>query len=75
MRRHKISRFTVRDYLIDRTTDELRGDARFIATKIEFHQRDGEPNWDADIGRAEAIVLKAFGAAVLKLKREYDIAW
>ena len=71
----KISRFTVRDYLIDRTTDELRSDARFIATKIEFSRRDGEPNWDANIGRAEAVVLKAFGAALLKLQREYDIAW
>lgn len=75
MSRIKISRFIVRDYLIDRTAHELRGDARFIATKIEFRRRDGEPNWDADIGRAESVVLKAFGAAVLKLQREYDIAW
>jgi len=75
MSRKKISRFTVRDCLIDRTTAELGSDARFIVTKIEFSKQDGEPNWDANIGRAEPMVLKAFGAALLKLQREYDIAW
>ncbi len=75
MSRKKISRFTVRDYLIDRTTAELRSDARFIVTKIEFRKKDGEPNWDANIGVAESVVLKAFDAALLKLQREYDIAW
>jgi hypothetical protein len=71
----KISQLIVRDYLIDRTTDELRGDARFIAKKIEFRPRDGEPNWDANIGLAELVVLKAFGRALVKLQRVYDIDW
>ena len=75
MTRKKISRFTVRDYLIDRTTAELRSDARFIVTKIEFRKKDGVPNWEANIGVADSVVLKAFAAALLKLQREYDIAW
>jgi hypothetical protein len=75
MMRTKIPLDQIRNYLIDWTTDELRADARFIAKSIEIRQREGEPNWDANIGISIPAVVAAFGRAVGRLRREYDIEW
>jgi hypothetical protein len=72
MPRQMLPLAAIRAFLIDRTTDMLRRDARFIAAKLEFRQRDGEPNWDANIGIADPVVIRAFGAALNELQREYD---
>jgi hypothetical protein len=73
--RTKIPLSAMRDYLIDQTTDALRRDARMIAGQLVIRKREGVPNWDANIGIAPPIVLKAFGVALKALQREHDIEW
>jgi hypothetical protein len=75
MGRTKISLTTMRDYLIDQTSDALRRDARMIAGQLIIRKRDGTPNWDANIGIAPPPLLKAFAVALNALQGEYDIEW
>jgi hypothetical protein len=73
--RQKLTVNTIRDYLIDQTTDALRRDARFIAPHIVIRRRDDEPNWDASVGVQRPKVLEAFTFVQRQLQAEYDIAW
>jgi hypothetical protein len=75
MQRQTISLEQLRAYLIDRTTDFLRRDARFIHTELKVRQRDGTPNWDANIGIAPPKVLEAFADSLAEQQREFDVAW
>jgi hypothetical protein len=70
--RKKITVTVARDYLIDRTTDFLGRDARFIAGQIKLRKLDREPNWDATIDVSGPDVVTAFGRAT---QREYNIEW
>jgi hypothetical protein len=75
MRRTKITLDEMKNYLIDGTTYELVADATFVAKSIEIRQREGQPNWDANIGISIPAVVAAFGRAVRRLQREHDIQW
>ena len=55
---------------------ELTGeDGRRFREQIEYRQREGEPNWDANIGIASPPFLKAFAIAMDKVKAFYDVQW
>jgi|HubBroStandDraft_6_1064221.scaffolds.fasta_scaffold1123639_1 hypothetical protein len=75
MPRQKLPLNSVRDFLIDQTTDALRRDARIIAPYLNIRERTGEPNWDANIGIAEPSIIRAFGIALLNVQRDYDVDW
>jgi hypothetical protein len=75
MPRQKLPLNTVRDFLIDQTTDALHRDARIIAPYLNIRERAGEPNWDANIGIAEPSIIRAFCAALLNVQRDYDVDW
>jgi hypothetical protein len=55
---------------------ELTGeDGRRFREQIEYRQREGEPNWDANIGTTSTPFLKAFAIAMDKVKAFYDVQW
>ncbi len=75
MQRLTVNLEHLRAFLIDRTTDFLGRDARFIHTGLKVRQRDGTPNWDANIGVASPKVLEAFAHSLAEQQREFDVAW
>ena len=55
---------------------ELTGeDGRRFRNQIEYRQRDGVPNWDANLGIAAPHFLTAFGIAMDKVSAFYDVRW
>jgi hypothetical protein len=61
---NKLSAAEIVDALVKQTTRELGRDAEFIRDQIGLRRRDGDPNWDANIGLAPPTVLAAFGRAL-----------
>jgi hypothetical protein len=68
----KVSETTLRQILVDETGRRLGTDARHIVDKITIAHRQGEPNWDADIGMVGLATHKAFAAAREKVRKLYD---
>jgi hypothetical protein len=55
---------------------ELTGeDGRHFRKQIEYRQREGEPNWDANLGLAAPHFLKAFVVALDRVRTFYDVQW
>jgi hypothetical protein len=55
---------------------ELTGeDGRRFRKQIEYRQREGEQNWDANLGLAAPHFLKAFLVALDKVRTFYDVQW
>jgi hypothetical protein len=75
MLRQKLPLAEIRKIIVDQTTVRLQRDDQFLAPQITFHERDGEPNWDANIDVNLAVVTRAFGAALDETKDVYDVDW
>jgi hypothetical protein len=75
MARRKLALSKLGDLLVDLTTKMLKRDATFLARMIVVRRREGEPNWDANIGVAPPEVLKAFGLALQTMQENYDVEW
>ena len=73
--RQKISFGEVRKSLIERTTKAVGNNARFVEAGLEIKQRDGTPNWVANIGIAPTSVTKAFDEALYAMQSQYNIEW
>jgi hypothetical protein len=63
------------DLLENLTGKPLKRDGKFLARMIVIRRREGEPNWDANIGVAPPDVLKAFGIALQTMQENYDVEW
>ena len=61
--------------LIERTTKAVGNNARFVEAGLEIKQRDGTPNWAANIGIAPTSVTKAFDEALYAMQSQYNIEW
>jgi hypothetical protein len=61
------------DLLISEATRALGKDAGFLCERLEIRRREGDPNWDADIGISEPDVVAAFGCALSQIRRAYDL--
>jgi hypothetical protein len=73
--RQKLSLAEMRNRILEQTTTALENNARFIAAGLEIKQREGTPNWEANIGVAPGTVHKTFLRVVGEMKRKYDIVW
>ena len=75
MARQKLPFTEVRKSLIEQTTKAVGGNARFVEAGLEIRQRDGTPNWDANISIAPTAVIRAFAEALSEMQNQYNIEW
>jgi hypothetical protein len=73
MARKPLPEKELRNILANQTTNAMRRNARFIATKVQIIRREGEPNWDANLGIGPPPLLKAFAFALSETQRFYDL--
>jgi len=71
--RQKIALATLAEILIDDTARELGRDVSFLRPRLTIRNREGQPNWDANIGIAGNAVVAAFLKALEHAKARYDL--
>jgi hypothetical protein len=73
--RQKITYAEMRQSIIEQTAKAVGGNVRFVEAGLEIRQRNGTPNWDANISIAPTKVNKAFAEALGNMQNQYDIEW
>jgi hypothetical protein len=75
MARRGLPQKQIVDLLEKLTGKVLKRDTTFLARMIVITRRQGELNWDANIGVAPMDVRRAFEIALQTMKQNYSVEW
>jgi hypothetical protein len=73
LERQKISLAALAEIIEGEFNKTLGRSCASYMPRVGFRGRDGEPNWDVDIGLAPPDVLSAFLGAIDVVKAKFDI--
>jgi hypothetical protein len=73
MERQSLAEASLIEALIQETGRALGRDANFLGVAITIRRRAGEPNWDADCGIVNPIVVKAFAVALNNVQAQFNL--